>query len=89
LRRIIGTVAIPPKFHVSREGKAAEKSNRLQELEKKYRILVENISEGFASCNKNMVVTFVNDKVCQIIGYSKDEILGRKVDSFFEGVGYP
>jgi PAS domain-containing protein len=89
LRRIIGTVAIPPKFHVSGEGKTAEKSNRLQEPEKKYRILVENISEGFAICNKNMVVTFVNDKVCEIIGYSKDEILGRKVDSFFEGIGYP
>ncbi len=62
-----------------------EKIDRVQELKEKYRILVENIGEGLAIYDKNMVVTFVNNKMCEIVGYNKDEILGRRVSSFFAG----
>jgi len=62
-----------------------EKIDRAQELKEKYRILVENIGEGLAIYDKNMVVTFVNNKMCEIVGYNKDEILGRRISSFFAG----
>jgi len=51
-----------------------------------YRLLVENMGEGLCILNKNMVITFVNDRLCETTGYSKDELLGKEVTSFFEGV---
>ena len=62
-----------------------EKGDRLQELGEKYRILVENMSEGLWALDENMVTIFVNNKMCEIMGYSKDEILGKEVFCFFEG----
>ena len=62
-----------------------DKANQVEELEQKYRILVENIGEGLVIYDKNMVATFVNNKLCEIIGYSKDEILGTRVSWFFAG----
>ncbi len=55
------------------------------ELEERYRILVENIGEGLVIYDKNMAITFVNDKMCKIMSFSKDKILGREVSTFFEG----
>ncbi|MFB0526101.1 MAG: PAS domain S-box protein [bacterium] len=63
----------------------AKKAERLQELEQRYKILVENIGEGLVIYDKNMVVTFVNDKICKIVGYKKDEVIGTQVSWFFTG----
>lgn len=54
------------------------------ELEERYRILVENIGEGLCVVNKNAVVTLVNDKLCEITGYGRDEILGKEISRFVE-----
>jgi PAS domain S-box-containing protein len=62
-----------------------KKVNKIEELKKQYRIIVENISEGLVICDKNTVATFVNDKMCEIVGYNKDEILGERVSWFFAG----
>jgi len=62
-----------------------KKVNKIKELKKQYRIIVENIGEGLVIYDKNMVVTFVNDKLCKIVGYNKDEILGERVSWFFAG----
>jgi len=62
-----------------------EKVGEAQELEQKYRILVENMGEGLWALDENMVTTFVNNKLCEIMGYSKDEILGKEVFCFFKG----
>lgn len=57
------------------------KKYQLQEL-KEYRILVENVGEGLCVLNRKMVPIFVNRRVCQITGYSKNEILGKSVTRF-------
>jgi len=63
----------------------AEKVGRMEGLKEKYRILVENIGEGLWALDENMVTTFVNNKLCEIMCYSKDEILGEEVFCFFKG----
>ena len=47
-------------------------------MEKIYRILIENMSEGLCVLDKNFSPTFVNPKFCEITGYSKNELfLGK------------
>jgi len=62
-----------------------EKVDWIQELKEKYRILVENMGEGLWALDENMVTTFVNNKLCEIMGYSKNEILGKEVFCFLKG----
>ncbi|NIM03025.1 PAS domain S-box protein, partial [bacterium] len=52
----------------------AEEDAQAQDLRKKYEIIVENIGEGLVTYNRNMIVTFANDKLSKILGYNKDEI---------------
>jgi len=61
------------------------KVDQAEELEGKYRMFFENMGEGVCILNENMAITSVNDKLCEILGYSRDELLGKEVTSFFEG----
>jgi PAS domain S-box-containing protein len=55
--------------------------NSLQESEKKYRMLVETMNDGIVMVDENNLVTFTNDKFCQMIGYPKDEIIGQSLEN--------
>ena len=59
------------------------KVDQAEELEGKYRMFFENMGEGVCILNENMAITSVNDKLCEISGYSKDELLGKDIRSFF------
>ena len=61
-----------------------DRQYQLQEL-KEFRVLVENLGEGLCVTNKKMVPIFVNHKVCEIIGYRKNEILGKSFTRFLIG----
>ncbi|MFA5064837.1 MAG: PAS domain S-box protein [Dehalococcoidia bacterium] len=58
----------------------AEKA--LIESETKYRSLIETSSSGVAVADETGVLTMVNDRLCQIYGYSRDEVLGRQFFDF-------
>jgi PAS domain S-box-containing protein len=57
------------------EHKIAEEA--LRKSEKKYRLLVETMNDGLALLNKKALLTYVNDKFCEMLGYQRDEIIGR------------
>lgn len=61
-----------------------DKKYQLQELGE-YRVLVESVGEGLCVLNKKMLPIFVNRKVCDITGYSKNEILGKNLTRFLRG----
>ncbi len=54
----------------------------LQESEKKYRDLVENISEVIYVTNENGVMTYVSPAIKSFIGYSPAEVLGHSFRDF-------
>jgi PAS domain S-box-containing protein len=49
----------------------------LRESEHRYRMLIENMNEGVIMTDRDARVTFVSDRFCEMIGYSRDEMLGR------------
>jgi PAS domain S-box-containing protein len=56
----------------------------LRKSEERYRLLVEKMNEGLGVMDANRVMTYVNDKLCNMIGYSKDEIVGQLLTNFFD-----
>jgi PAS domain S-box-containing protein len=49
----------------------------LKHNEEKYRHLVETMNEGLLAVDKNCNITFVNNRYCEIVGYSLDELIGK------------
>ena len=57
---------------------------KLKESEKKYREILENIKEGYFEVDLKGNHTFVNDYFCKILGYSREEILGKSYRLIYE-----
>ena len=49
----------------------------LKESEKRYRMLVETMNEGLMWMDEGMRITFVNEKLCEMLEYSQKELIGR------------
>jgi len=54
----------------------------LQQSEEKWRLLAENLSNGFASQDENYIFTYVNSKLCAMTGFSPEEMVGKSVWDF-------
>jgi PAS domain S-box-containing protein len=54
----------------------------LRVSESRYRHLVEAMNEGLGFADQNYNFTFVNQKFCEMLGYSQDEVIDRKFIEF-------
>ena len=54
----------------------------MQESEDKYRLLVETMNEGLGIWDTDDRITSVNDKLCDLWGYKRDEILELPITDF-------
>jgi PAS domain S-box-containing protein len=61
-----------------------EAQQRLKESEERYRNLVENAHEGVWVVDENDTTTFVNPKLCEMLDYTRDEIMGKSLHFFLE-----
>lgn len=50
---------------------------KLREAEEKYRLIYETANEGIMAMNAEHVITDVNKKFCEMLGYNQDEIVGH------------
>ncbi len=57
------------------ENKKKEKA--LRESESMYRFLVESINEGLVQIDSKSVITYVNSKMCEMIGYHETDLIGK------------
>lgn len=55
---------------------------RLAESEERYRTIVETAGEGLWLLDADMKITFVNQRVEEILGFTPQEMLGRRVLDF-------
>jgi two-component system sensor histidine kinase UhpB len=56
----------------------------LQEIDKRYRLLVNRIHEGVVIQDENGRVDFVNERFRRMLGYSPNELLGAPLEQFFD-----
>jgi PAS domain S-box-containing protein len=69
-------------FHDIDKRKQIEAS--LRESESKYRRIVETAQEGIWIIDANSETTFVNQRLCEMLGYSEGEMLGTPLFAFME-----
>jgi len=56
--------------------KRKQAEEALGESEEKYRTILETIEDGYFEVDLGGNFTFFNDSLCEILGYSKDELMG-------------
>lgn len=61
-----------------------EAQKALQSSELQFRMLVETLNEGLSVVNERGTIDYVNDRLCEIIGYPEGELLGKPVADLFE-----
>ena len=54
-----------------------ESREALKEEEIKYQTLVESVSEGIVLADNDDVIKFVNERYCEMLGYTKEELIGK------------
>jgi PAS domain S-box-containing protein len=56
--------------------------NSLRQRENQYRLLVENIHEGILQVDSNTKISFVNEQMAKMLGYTANEMSGKYLYSF-------
>jgi len=56
----------------------------LIESEKGYRRLVETMNDGIGIQDENGLITYVNNKFCQMLDYKSDDFIGKPVTNFLD-----
>jgi len=54
-----------------------EAREKLAESERKFRTVIENAEEGLAMIGDNYRINYINKKLCEITGYTEEELIGR------------
>lgn len=60
---------------------------KLHLSEERYRQIVETAHEGIWTTDENNKTNFVNEKMCQILEYSCDEMMGKELSYFMDNEG--
>lgn len=63
-----------------------EAEDALRESEEKYRSVVETMRGGLAVFDIELRLTYVNDRFCEMLGYSRAEMMGKPPTSFVDAV---
>ena len=61
-----------------------EHSEKFPDSDEWYRRLLKTMNEGFTIRDENTQFTYVNDKFCEMLGYRREELIGRKIEEFVE-----
>ena len=62
--------------------KRKENQKALLESERRFRTIVSTSLEGIIMIDVGGAITYVNDRLLDLLGYSREEMLGRNVESF-------
>lgn len=57
---------------------------KIEESERRYRQIVETAQEGIWVIDQHDTTTFVNNKLCEILGFTRDEMIGKSFTFFMD-----
>ena len=66
--------------------KEAEKE--LEASKVQYQHLIETMNEGLVIVDGNLILTYVNPRLCKMLGYNLDEIIGSHVNLFVDETNF-
>ena len=66
------------------EDKVEERTAEVIQSEKKYRNLIDTMSEGLGTQDKDGLITYMNKRGCEMIGYTFEELIGKSVTFLFD-----
>jgi len=82
---IIGPDGILAKLSIIRDVTAKKKAEReLRASEDRYRMLVETMNDGLGVQDEKGICVYVNDRLCEMLGYSREEMVGRPLIDFLD-----
>ena len=55
----------------------------LAQEERKYKTLIDTMNDGVLKTDNNDIILFVNNKLCEQLGYSEKELIGKKASDTF------
>ena len=64
------------KYTAGLEGMVQARTEQLRDSEEKYRTILEKIEEGYYEVDLSGRLTFFNNSLCKITGYSRNELTG-------------
>jgi len=64
--------------------KRKEAEEALQESEEKYRTIIESSEDGYYEVDISGNFNYLNNSMCKILGYSKDEIITKNLRQFLD-----
>jgi PAS domain S-box-containing protein len=62
------------------------KENVLRESEERYKSLLDTMNDGFGIQDEDGVITYVNDRLCDMLGYSRKDLIGRPATELMDDV---
>ena len=73
----------------ARQGRLEERTRALQESEQRFKQLVDVAQEGIWVADDRGVITYVNQRLAELLGYGNGSLLGRPVYDFIEADSRP
>jgi len=77
--KYIGTWSSGEDITLKRQAEIA-----LENRERQFRTLVETMHDGLIVQDENGIISYVNDRFCEMLGYKKDELLGNSLLQYID-----